>query len=147
MANAQFDGLPGLEGQILSMTVTDTDGNPNLVIDDENDFLVDVAWEVTPPVTAAVLDGAWDVDLYAESVGPGPDLLVASEKEPATGATTYSHRFIVKPPYGGMTSKDTPPPDSGIYQLSVALTYRNKAGIRLEIAGFYEGQTVMLREP
>ena len=145
--DTSFDGLAGLDGTITNVTILDKDSNPNRVIDDEFPFVVKVDWTVSPPATARLLDGKWQINLYAESLGPGPELKIGSGTLTANGSTTYTLSITVPPPYGGLASDETPPPDSGVYQLTVVLTYLTVTGRKTEMAGFAEGPTFMLREP
>lgn len=145
--DTSFDGVAGLDGEITAVTILDKDSNPNRVIDDEFPFNVTVDWNVKPPATAQLLDGKWVVNLYAESLGPGPEAKIGTGTLAANGGLDYSLTIPVNPPYGGLTSDETPPPDSGVYQLTVVLTYRTNTGGLTEMAGFAEGPTFMLREP
>ncbi len=57
----------------LSGPLHDGDENPNRVIGDKASFFVTVDWNLSPPDQAALLDGTWTVNLYAGSLGPGPE--------------------------------------------------------------------------
>jgi len=138
-----FDGLPGLDGTVTSVDVLDLDGNPNHIIDDGLPFVVKAAWQVGPPATAALLDGTWTVKAYADSIGPGPEQGIGVATVTANGGPTYAASITV--PVGTLPA-DTGP-DSGVYALVVVITYRNRAGVLTELAGFGEGKLFMLRHP
>ncbi len=143
MADPNFDGLPALDGAVTAVAIIDHDGNPNRVIDDQFPFDVTIDWTVTPPATAALLDGNWTVKAYAESMGPGPEKLIGTKVVPANGGQAYSAKITV--PAG--TLKADVPPDSGVYKLVVVLTYRTALNKLTVMAAFHEGPTFMLREP
>jgi hypothetical protein len=139
-----FDGLPALDADVTAVAIIDPDGNPNRVLDDQFPFDVTVDWTVSPPATAAVLDGEWTVNAYAESMGPGPEVLIGTSTVPATGVQAYSATMNV--PAGTLTA-DVPPDSSGVYKLVIVITYRNDLGVLTELAGFSDGPLFMLRHP
>jgi len=143
VTDTDFDGLPGLNGTVTSVAVIDHDGNPNKVIDDDQPFDVRVTWNVTPAVTAKLLDGTWTVRAYAESMGPGPEKLIGTANVAANGGTNYAATMSV--PVSTLPSDVAP--DSGVYKLVVVITYRNRFGQLTEIAAFAEGSMFLLREP
>ena len=143
MAETDFDGLPGLDGAVTAVAIIDHDGNPNRVVDDQFPFDVTVKWSVTPPATAALLDGKWTIKVYAESMGPGPEKLIGTVTEAANGGPAYSTKITV--PVGTLPSDV--PPDSGAYKLLVVITYRNTLGVLTEMAAFSEGPVFLLRRP
>ncbi len=143
MASDTFDGLPALDADVTAVAIIDPDGNPNRVIDDQFAFDVTVDWTVCPPATAALLDGEWTVNAYAESMGPGPEKLIGTSLVAANGGTAYSAKINV--PAGTLTADV--PPDSGVYKLVLVITYRNDQNVLTELAGFAEGPLFMLRQP
>ncbi|WP_329476578.1 hypothetical protein OG558_36205 [Kribbella sp. NBC_01510] len=143
MADSDFDGLPALDGAVTAVAIIDHDGNPNRVIDDQLPFDVTIDWTVQPPATAALLDGNWTVKVYAESMGPGPEVLIGTAVVAATGGPAYSASINV--PAGTLPSDV--PPDSGVYKLVVVITYRNTLNVLTEMAAFSEGPMFLLRRP
>ena len=143
MADSDFDGLPGLDGAVTAVAIIDHDGNPNRVIDDQLPFDVTINWTVQPPATAALLDGQWTVKVYAESMGPGPEVLIGTAVVAATGGPAYSASINV--PAGTLPSDV--PPDSGVYKLVVVITYRTTLNVLTEMAAFSEGPMFLLRRP
>ncbi len=143
MPDTDFDGLPGLNGAVTGVILRDYDGNPNKVIDSQFPFDVKVEWNVGPANTATLLDGTWTVKAYAESMGPGPEVLIGSAAVPANGGLIYTTTISV--PSG--TLPPDAPPASGVYKLVVVITYRNQRRVLTEIAAFSEGPLFMLREP
>jgi hypothetical protein len=145
--DTSFDGLPGLGGVITAVELVDGDENPNRVIGDKDSFFVTVDWNLSPPDQAALLDGTWTVNLYASSLGPGPEKKIGTATVDATGALSYTATIKVPYPYGGLAEDETPPPDSGVYQSVLVITYRTAAGRQTEMAGFAKAPTFMLRNP
>lgn len=143
MADSDFDGLPALDGAVTAVAIIDHDGNPNRVIDDQLPFDVTINWTVQPPATAALLDGQWTVKVYAESMGPGPEVLIGTAVVAANGGPAYSASINV--PAGTLPSDV--PPDSGVYKLVVVITYRNTLNVLTEMAAFSEGPMFLLRRP
>ena len=143
MADSDFDGLPALDGAVTAVAIIDHDGNPNRVIDDQLPFDVTINWTVQPPSTAALLDGQWTVKVYAESMGPGPEVLIGTAVVAATGGPAYSASINV--PAGTLPSDV--PPDSGVYKLVVVITYRTRLNVLTEMAAFSEGPMFLLRRP
>jgi hypothetical protein len=142
-ADPNIDGLAGLEGSVTAVAIIDHDGNPNRVLDDEFPFDVTINWTVEPPATAVLLDGNWTVKAYAESMGPGPEVLIGSKVVPANGGPAYAATITVP-------ANTLPPdkaPDSGVYKLVVVITYRTALNVLTEMAAFSEGPTFLLREP
>jgi hypothetical protein len=138
-----FDGLPALDGEVTNVAVIDNDGNPNRVLDDQFPFDVTLQWKVQPAATAALLDGKWTVKVYAESMGPGPEVLIGSVDKPGNGGLTYDAKITVP---AGTLPADVPP-DSGVYKLVTVITYRTHSGVLTEMAAFGEGPVILLRQP
>ena len=143
MTDTDFDGLGALSGSIVSVQVLDPGGTPNKVIDSGDAFAVRVRWTVAPAATAAVLDGQWRVRLFAESVGPGPELQAGFVNEAADGGVNYEATVTV--PAGTLAAHGVP--DSGAYKLVVVITYRNTLGVVTEMAAFSEGPIILIRQP
>lgn len=145
--DTSFDGLPGLDVVITAVELVDGDPNPNRVIGDKAPFFVTVDWNLSPPDQAALLDGTWTVNLYAGSLGPGPEKRIGTATVAATGVLSYTATIKVSYPYGGLGEDEHPPPDSGVYQSVLVITYRTAAGTQTEMAGFAKVPTFMLRSP
>jgi hypothetical protein len=145
--DASFDGLPGLDGAITAVEFVDGDKNPNRVIGDKAPFYVTVDWELSPPDQAALLNGTWTVNLYAGSLGPGPEKRIGTTTVRATGVLSYTATVEVSYPYCGLAEDETPPPDSGVYQSVLVITYCTADGAQTVMAGFAKVPTFMLRNP
>ncbi|MFN0284735.1 MAG: hypothetical protein ACKVZ6_22515 [Kineosporiaceae bacterium] len=143
MTDTDFDGLGALTGAVTSVVVLDPDGTPNKVLDSGLPFGVRIRWTVTPPATAAVLDGQWGVRVFAESIGPGPEVLIGQTAVAADGGVNYTTTITVP---AGTLPADVPPL-SGAYKLVVVITYRNSLNVLTEIAAFSEGPIVLIRQP
>jgi hypothetical protein len=143
MAETDFDGLPELLGTVDAVAVIDHDGNPNRVIDDQFPFDVKVRWSVKPPATATLLDGRWTVKVFAESMGPGPEVPIGTAVVAANGGPSYNAQITV--PVGTLPPDRAP--DSGVYKLIVVITYRTRLNVLTEMAAFSEGPMFLLRRP
>src|SRR5262245_50348140 len=78
----------------------------NLVIDPTKDFDIEIEWKIEGSDVAlylAALGGNWDIEVFAESLGPGPELRIASGTVPAGSGgplKTYNTTLTVKAPSG-----------------------------------------------
>lgn len=165
MAQSQFDPDLGalLSGEFTSVTVLDPalPGHvPNLVVDPTKPFQIEVKWRLTgsevPPRLNAC-ENAWVVTAYAESIGPGPEVILKEESEPkanvsgGTGpafAFDWSHTLNVP---AGVLSEEDPGPGgaSGTYRIIVTVFLNSAiAGFAgYDIAGFNEGPMVKVESP
>jgi hypothetical protein len=160
----QFDpNIPGLiEGEITTVQVIDPAlefppfERGNHVLDPNKPFQVHVEWKIEGPLRPlwlAALGGNWNVQLFAESVGGGPEILLASDNSVA--ANPYP-----TPPGPGYYSVDLnvgthalPEGDpgsnvSGIYKLVVSVFLNSELGSPgFDMAGFNEGPIIQIEDP
>jgi hypothetical protein len=160
----QFDPDLGvlLNGEFTAVTVLDPaiPGHvPNLVLDPTKPFQIDVRWRLNgtevPPRLAAC-DDEWVVTAYAESIGPGPEVILREEMEPkvnfsggqAAGfAFDWSHTLNVP---AGLLQEENPGPGgpSGTYRIIVTVFLNsNLPGAGYDIAGFNDGPMVKVENP
>src|SRR5258708_35840622 len=89
----QFDpNIPGLiGGDVTTVVVIDPAGTfppfegGNHVLNRNDSFQVNVAWEITGllrKIWLQALGGNWHVQLFAGSIGGGPEILLASHHNP-----------------------------------------------------------------
>jgi hypothetical protein len=155
----QFDpNIPGLiEGEVKTFIVTDPAGTfppfevGNHVLDPTEPFDVSVSWSITGllrPLWLAALGGRWNVQVYAESVGGGPEILLARDDSVAADPTVfdYSLKFTVP---GGKLAEGNPGSNvSGIYKLVVAVFLNSNLGAPgFDMTGFQEGPIIQVEEP
>jgi len=165
MPQSQFDPDLGvlLNGEFRSVTVLDPalPGHvPNLVLDPTKDFQIEVSWRLNgtevPPRLNACQD-RWVVTAYAESMGPGPEVILKEETEDKanfTGGTgpafafDWSHTLNVP---AGLLPEENPGPagPSGTYRIIVTVFLNSiiAGGAGYDIAGFNEGPMVKVERP
>jgi hypothetical protein len=164
MPQSQFDPDLGvlLNGEFRSVTVLDPalPGHvPNLVLDPTKDFQIEVTWRLNGtevPPRLAVCDDNWVVTAYAESVGPGPEVILKEENEPKgnfTGgpgagfAFDWSHTLNVP---AGLLEEENPGPagPSGTYRIIVTVFLNSSLpGAGYDIAGFNDGPMIKVENP
>jgi hypothetical protein len=130
---------------ITPAVVIEQGGNLNTIIDDDNDFVVNVSWAVSPAQTALHLTGTWTVRAYVESVGPGQEVLAGQVNVAGSGGPTYSASVTV--PKGTLASNANPGVASGVYKVVTVLTYVTSLNAPTELAAFSEGPHFMIRTP
>jgi hypothetical protein len=164
----QFDPLiPGLiEGDVTSVAVTDPQpfvhGLGNRVIDPTKPFELTIEWELfgqLVPLWLAALGGDWDVSVYAESLGGGPEVRLGSVAVPASdqlpctvhssepNCVKYSAKVTVPP---NTLAEHVPGTDQGgIYKLVVAVFLNsNLLGVPgYDLIGFNEGPIIQAENP
>ncbi|MDY7086118.1 MAG: hypothetical protein SYR96_13530 [Actinomycetota bacterium] len=133
MQNIQFPNLPFPPGNFAAQ-IQDNSGAPANVLEASKPFKVETKWDIVPEA-ARLLGGVWTVSVYAESIGPGPEMHLGSETVPLNGGTNYSATVTVP---AGTLPNDPTPPASGIYKLVTVLTHRN-FGKNSDVAGLVEG--------
>ena len=121
---------------------------PNLVIDGTKPFEIHVEWTLTGsdvPLYLAALAGTWSIEVFAESMGPGPEKRIAYGTTPAgTPGTpkTYSYTLNVPAntlPEGNPGSNVA----SGVYKLVCTCFLNSTLGAPgFDIAGFAEGPVI-----
>lgn len=137
MSDIQFPNQPFPKGTFTA-EVQDNNGDPTNVLEASQPFRVETKWEI-PPLAALLMGGVWTVSVYAESIGPGPEVRVGSQTVSLNGGTTYSATVIVPPT---LTNNPTPPA-GGIYKLVTVLTHRN-FGQNSDVAALVEGPVVRI---
>ena len=128
----------------VAMTVNDNSAAPSRVLDLNDPWSVDVDIDVVDDLN--LLSGEFDVHLFAESFGPGPEARIGGKLVPISpGSQTY-HVHIEVP--GNVFDPSTNPPlGSSYYKLVTVIEHRNVAGAETVIAGFAEARPVLLRNP
>jgi hypothetical protein len=139
MADIQFPA-PGLSGT-LTATVVDNDNSPATVLDANRPFTVLVGVTLNQ-LAATLLSGNLAVSVYAESVGPGPEIPIsggvitlASPQSSYTLSLTVSGNTLPPNP--------VPPTNSGVYKIVTVLTRKNAAN-DIDVAAVEEGPVVWI---
>lgn len=154
----QFDpNIPGLiGGEITTVVVIDPAREfpfevGNHVLNRDDSFQVRVDWEITGalrPLWLSALGGKWNVQLYAESLGGGPEILLASnnDKDADSGVANYSVTLDV--PAGALAEGDPGSNVSGIYKLVVSVFLDSTLGAPgFDMTGFNEGPIIQVENP
>lgn len=117
--------------------VTDPHGTPAAtIISMTDDWHLQVNWQVHGLFVPSIC-GTWQVRAYLESIGPGPELLVASRDISMNGQNDYSHVFLIGP---------NVPNRPGPYKLVTVLTSLNALGRPAPFAGYDEGPILQFYE-
>ncbi|MCB0872100.1 MAG: hypothetical protein H6531_00385 [Actinobacteria bacterium] len=153
------DKGPLFKGEFLDVAVLDPaiPGHvPNLVLDPRRDYRISVKWRIygsDVPLYLAALSSEWRVNAYAESMGPGPEVRVATDTINVSAGTNdatvpfgkvWEHRITVP---AGVLPEDGPN-SSGLYKLVVTTFLNSTIGQPgFDIAGFAEGPIVRVENP
>ena len=135
--------LPPRDGP--TTTVIDPDGTPNNILEESLGGSVKVDWAFSGPGRFLLTPTLFTVNLYAESIGPGPEKLVGTVNVPgwadtpgptwnftATIAIPPAHRRTHFPPMGpaspGSTgSRWSSPTPSGVYEMRSAASLKDRS--------------------
>jgi len=145
-------GNAWLKGTDPTISVVDPDGTPNNILQKDLANSCTVSWSFTGGGSAFLNPSTFTVDLYAESIGPGPERRLGSVS--VSGASP-GHNYTVTIPIppnslladgeGGL-GIPVPPGASGVYKL-VAVINNAVGGARDKLAGFAEGPIIEIRNP
>jgi hypothetical protein len=138
MAQIQFPNTllgPGT----FSALVQDNNGAPTEVLEAGAPFKVRTEWKVGL-LAGLLLGGTWEVSVYVESIGQGPEERIGRTTVPLNGGQTYT--AVVDVPANTLPN-DPPPPASGVYKIVTVLTHRN-FGKTSNIAAIVEGPIVRI---
>ena len=114
----------------IQTQVSDPQGTPAAtVISMTDEWHLEVTWQLHG-IFVPLLCGIWHVRAYLESIGPGPELIIADEQTPMTGANNY--RLLLRIP-------PNRPSEEGPYKLVTVITAKNQQGNPAPFAGFDEG--------
>lgn len=160
--------LPGfLQGEVTTVNLVEPAsfaplGVSNLVIDPTKQFGIKVEWEIfglLVPLWLAALGGNWNVSVYAESVGGGPERLIGATNVPVgssipatvhaaePNARKFTANVVV--PAGSLSEGNPGANTSGVYKL-VTTTFLDSSlpGIPgYDMVGFEEGPIIMVENP
>jgi hypothetical protein len=164
----QFDpNIPGqnpgdpsvIEGNITTLEVVDPALNfwplerGNHVLDTKVPFTVKVEWTLKgwfAPVWLQALGGNWNVQLFAESIGGGPEILLAARNDVAASGAVLSYAAELTVPPFKLPEGNPGDETSGIYKL-VASVFLNSnlsyLGHGYDMIGFSEGPIIQVENP
>ena len=136
-----------LQGTGPSTAVIDPDGTPNNILQENLGGSVKVDWAFSGPGRFFLTPTQFTVNLYAESIGPGPEKLVGTVNVPGSAHTAgpiWNFTANVTIPAGSLPANG--PTASGVYRLTV-LVNNSVGGVRDTLAGFVEGPVIEMRSP
>ncbi len=167
MANTYFDpdlGAGKLQFKCTSVKVIDPAVSPsgftnesNHVIDPNEPFKLEVNWEgegYLLPIWMSAMSNSWSLRAYAESVGPGADVVLATGSELKSSAivsgagptTKFKWTHTINVPAGKLT-EDTLS-NSGIYQLTVTMFANSAIPGDYDVSGFTQQPiTIRVEDP
>lgn len=140
--NFDLYGLPPafLDGN-LTAALIDSTGTPNRVLERNQPCSIKVDWSINGPV-APGLGGDWRIQVFMESMGPGPELSIGTTTVPLNSvppAAVRNYTATLNIPGGTV-------PADGTYKLTLVLTHTN-LGVPDRMAGFVEGPVVQFYTP
>jgi hypothetical protein len=128
---------------------------PNLVINPANPFEIHVKWQITGtdvPLYLAALADNWSIEVFAESMGPGPEIRIAAGTV-ATGTPDTpilkAYEYTLTVPAGTLPEGNPGPGGpSGVYKLVCTCFLNSNLGpVGFDIAGFAEGPVIRVENP
>jgi hypothetical protein len=155
----QFDpNIPGLiEGNITTVVVIDpTNTFPpfevgNHVLNRNDSFEIKVEWTITGllgPLWLSALGGNWNVQVFAESLGGGPEILLARDDSVAADPNTSDYAVQLTVPPTALAEGDPGSNVSGIYKLVVSVFLNSSLGNPgFDMTGFNEGPIIQVENP
>jgi hypothetical protein len=152
-----------VEGMFTSVKVVQTPDPQrpghvgNMVIDPTRPFQIDIAWQLIGVIGNVNLllnsvTNYWNVQVYAEKMGPGSDLLLKMENTPAGSLHTLpsfpaSCNHSVSIPAGSPLQENVPPGSSGMYKLCIVVFANTNIVGADDIIGCYEGPMILVENP
>lgn len=155
----QFDpNIPNLiEGSVTQVSVLDPAGTfppfevGNHVVRADEEFKIGVAWEVTGllrPLWLSALGGKWNVQVFAESVGGGPEILLSQNNTVPADPSQSNYSVTVTVAPGTLPEGDPGSNVSGIYKLVVSVFLNSTLGPPgFDMIGFNEGPIIQVENP
>lgn len=132
---------------------------PNLVVDPTRPFDIRVEWEMTEVLAdlwlAALSPADWSVTAYAESIGPGPEVIlkqdavsIASASNPSPHRFVWNHTLTVPANTLDEENPGNPTGPSGVYKIVVtAFLNSTLPSPGYDVMGFEEGAIIKVEDP
>jgi hypothetical protein len=125
----------------------------NFCIDSTQPFNINLEWQLEGNLTfvnmvLGNITGQWRIEVYAEKMGPGNDLLIYTGFWGST-ATVGSVPAVYSPPPIVIPANTLPQhlPESGMYRLCVVVFANTSVPGGQDIIGCYEGPMILSEEP
>lgn len=119
----------------MAATVVDNNGNPSNVLESSLPFTINVTWDYN---TFGLLGGRWLIQAFAESIGPGPEIVIGSAGPVAAAPDGPKATAI------NVGANTLPANNSGVYKIVIVLTHENPAGSPTNVAALSEGPLVKM---
>jgi hypothetical protein len=147
---------PLIGGDITTVRVIDpaTDFPPfevgNLVLSPAQAFQVQVEWKIVGglrPLWLKALGGKWNVQVFAESVGDGPEKLLARNDDVEARFDVFDYAVTLDVPAFSLPEGDPGSNVSGIYKI-VAAVFLNSdlPAPGFDMIGFNEGPYIQIED-
>lgn len=155
----QFDpNIPGLiEGDITTVVVLDPAGTfppfevGNHVLNRNDSFQINVEWKITGllrPLWLSALGGNWNVQVFAESIGGGPEILLARDDSVPADPSRSDYAVQLTVPPNALAEGNPGSNVSGIYKLVVSVFLNSDLGSPgFDMTGFNEGPIIQVENP
>jgi hypothetical protein len=116
--------------------------DPVTILEADKDFIVHILWSLSGPL-APFVAGTWYVNVFFESIGPGPELklpvpTISIPLRPDVGINNYEARVDI--PANTFRGADATIP----YKMVSTVTYRAPNGRPGPMAGFVESPVLQL---
>ncbi len=115
---------------------------PTTIIRTNQPWHVHVEWDTTGMLTG-MITGNWDLHLYLESVGSGPEVDLTDPNEHiiplSPGPSPRHYHFHPDVAAGAVPA--------GPYRLALTLTYTDATGTPGPMAGYWEGPIIQFYQP
>ncbi len=135
---------PPLKGTI-DATVHEHGGvEPLNIIRTDQEWAVQLKWQLEGTLVPFIA-GKWQIHLYLESVGPGPELRLPQgniEVEVPLNKKNGQYEYESRVPPGAVTTEHT----TTLYKVVAAVTYITPYGDPGPMAGFVEGPMLQFYE-
>lgn len=132
----------------MKMEVRDNTLGETYVLDSGLPFNVTVRWEIPAPVVPT-LGGSFRIRVYAESIGPGPELQIGAANPPVPVNFTANYATVISIPGGTLPGEGeifNGVPVSGVYKLVAVLQHLNPGPN--EVSGYAEFEHLLqMRTP
>lgn len=152
-----------IQGEVTDLVIAEYPeiGLSNHVVNAKKPFTVTVKWEVFGPLADMWLgyDGMaefWSVELFAESIGGGPETTIAEDKtihkyDDATKEGTPPARFkyeaAVKVLPNLLPEGNPGPGPSGLYRISASVFLNDSSPHPYDLIGFLDGPVIQVEDP
>ncbi|GIF18426.1 hypothetical protein BJ973_008615 [Actinoplanes tereljensis] len=152
---------PAIQGEftgIVGITERPAIGKSNLVVDGSKPFEIDVSWHIFGNLTPLWLTALsvrtkdWVVTAYAESQGPGDEVLLGTVNVPVRGpnfSQDEAYRAKIRVPANTLPEEDPGNrTQSGVYKIIVTTFLDSDLGpVGYDMMGYAEGPIIKVEDP